>query len=272
MSERASRLVGPLACDEANRHALHQSRRQPREQPLGVRAARFDQQRLVALDGLQRVPREAVGVVGRLDALALQEVVAAVESADGALVENRGLDRRRADGQHADAVRRGLRAQRQRQPDDGVFGRHVAGDLSGRGQPGHRCGVDDVAVALLDHLRVGGGDAVHDAADIHVDDRVPLVEGQQFGVAAPHDARVVEHQVESAGAGDDIVDHRLHRCGVGDVEAGRACPVAERRRRALGGVAVDVGADHVRACADERATQRRADAGSGTGDDCLLAG
>src|SRR4026207_971573 len=40
-------LVGSLACDEANRRALHQPRRQPREQPLAVRAARLDQQRLV---------------------------------------------------------------------------------------------------------------------------------------------------------------------------------------------------------------------------------
>ena len=178
--------------------------------------------------------------IGRLHALALQKVVAADEAADRTLVQNRGLDRRRADAQHADAVRGGLRAQRQRQPDDRVFGHHVAGDLSGRGQPGHRCGVDDVAVALPHHQRVGRGDTVHDTADVHVDDRVPLVEREQFGVAAPHDACVVEHQIQPAGAGDHVVDRRLHRGGVGDVEPGSAsrerraptrCARRRRRRR-----------------------------------------
>ena len=123
-----------------------------------------------------------------------------------------------------------------------------------------------------DHLRVGRGHAVHDAADVHVDDRVPLVERQQFGVAAPDDAGVVEHQVEPAGAVDHVVDRGLHRRGVGDVEpcaTGARAPSA--RRGALRGVAVDVGAHHVGTRADERPAQRRADTRSRAGDDCLLA-
>ena len=82
---------------------------------------------------------------------------------------------------------------------------------------------------------------------------------EQFGVAAPHDACVVEHQVESAGAGDHIVDRRLHRRGVGDVEPGERGASAERRRGALGGVSVDVGADHVGARAGQRPAQGGAD-------------
>jgi hypothetical protein len=43
---------------------------------------------------------------------------------------------------------------------------------------------------------------------------------QQFGVSAPSDSGVVEHQVEPAGAGDDGVDRGLHRSRVGDIEDG----------------------------------------------------
>ncbi len=82
-------------------------------------------------------------------------------------------------------------------------------------------------------------------ADVDVDDRVPLVQRQQFGVTAPADARVVEHQVESAGTADHLVDHRLHGRRIGDVEARGARRLAEPGRGLLRGVAVDVGADDV---------------------------
>ena len=58
-------------------------------------------------------------------ALPLEVVVAAVEAADRALVEDRGVDGRRADRGDADAEGGRLRAQRQRQADDGVLGHHV---------------------------------------------------------------------------------------------------------------------------------------------------
>ena len=90
--------------------------------------------------------------------------------------------------------------------------------------------------------------------------------------AAPGDARVVEHQVEPARAVDDLVDRGLHRGGVGDVEACGPGLRAQRGGGALGGVAVDVGAHHVRARGDQRPAQRRADARTRAGDDRLLAG
>ena len=131
-----------------------------------------------------------------------------------------------------------------------------------------------MAVTLLQHHRIGRRHSVHDAADIDVDDRVPLVQGEQFGVPAPADARVVEHQVQSAGPVHHIVDRLLHRRCVSDVESSRA-----RRTWAgqvLGGACrrgpVDVGAEHVGADGHQCSAQRRADARAGSGDDRLLAG
>ena len=119
-----------------------------------------------------------------------------MEPPDRALVEDRGVHRGRADGGDADAVRGRLGAQRQRQPDHRVLGHDVRRQQPGRHQPAHRGGVDDVAAALADHQRVRRVHAVHDAADVDVDDRVPVVEGELLGLAADADAGVVEQQVE----------------------------------------------------------------------------
>ena len=50
-----------------------------------------------------------------------------------------------------------------------------------------------------------------------------LVQREQFGVAAPDDAGVVEHQIQSARARHHVIDGGLHCGGVGDVEATRGC-------------------------------------------------
>ncbi len=100
---------------------------------------------------------------------------------------------------------------------------------------------------------------MHDAADVHVDDRVPLVQRQQFGVAAPNDAGVVEHQVQPSGTRDDVVDGGLHGSRVGDVEA-RRCRGTRPARLvdgALRRVGVDVGAQHIGTRRDERARTAR---------------
>ncbi len=56
---------------------------------------------------------------------------------------------------------------------------------------------------------------------------------------------------------DHAVDRGLHGGRIGDVEASR--PGAERCRGRRGGVAVDVGAEHLGAGGHQRAAQRRAD-------------
>ena len=126
-------------------------------------------------------------------------------------------------------------------------------------------------MALPHHQGVRRGDTVNDAADVDVDDRVPLVQRQQLGVPAPHDARVVEHQVEPACSIDDLVDGGLHRRRVGDVKARRTGVGAKRRCGAFGGVAVDVGAHHGGTRTHKRSAQRRPDARARAGDDRLLA-
>jgi len=126
-------------------------------------------------------------------------------------------------------------------------------------------------VALPQHQRVGRGDTVHDAADVDVDDRVPLVQREQLGVPTPHDARVVEHQVEPARTIDHLVDGGLHRRRVGDIEPCGTGVRPQRRGGMFGSIAVDIGADHRRIRAHQRPAQRRADARARPGDDRLLA-
>lgn len=98
---------------------------------------------------------------------------------------------------------------------------------------------------------------------------VQLVQREQFGVTAPRDAGVVEHQVETSGARDDVVDDGLDRGDVGHVKMGPAG--AERCRRALRAVTVDIGADDVGACSHQRPAQCGADARARAGDDGLFA-
>jgi hypothetical protein len=104
-----------------------------------------------------------------------------MEKADMPLVEDRGVHRGGAQDGHADALRGCLGAQGDREADDGVLGHHVAGDQAGRHEATHRGGVHDLATrgsggGLLDHEGVRRGHPVHDAADVDVDDRVPLLE------------------------------------------------------------------------------------------------
>jgi hypothetical protein len=126
-------------------------------------------------------------------------------------------------------------------------------------------------VALPDHHRVRGGDAVDDAADVHVDDGVPLGDRQVLGLAAERDAGVVEHEVQPALALGDVGHERLDGGGVGDVErhrdrrAGPGGPGRGARR----GVAVQVGAADGDTVADQRAHERAADPRAAAGDDRL---
>src|SRR4029077_18978075 len=98
----------------------------------------------------------------------------------------------------------------------------------------------DVPVALPHHQGVRRGDTVYDTADVDVDDRVPLVQRQQLGVAAPYDAGIVEHQVEPPCSIDDLVDGGLHCRRVGDVEPRGTGVGAERCVGGFGGGAGDV--------------------------------
>ncbi len=259
-------LPAALLGDEPDRGPLHEPGRESADPPGDPRCPRGDQHRLVAAYGVEHLGRQDVGVQRSAYALALEVVVAPVEQPDLALVQQGRLHGRRADHGHAHPLGRGLRAERQREPDHGVLGHHVARDQPGRHQSAHRRGVDDASVPLPHHQRVRRGDAVHHTADVHVDQGVPLLEAEVLGLAAEGDAGVVEHQVQPSLAGDDVVDQGLDRPGVGDVHLhrpGLARPGHRRRGPGRGGE-VQVGDGRPHSCSDQRADQRCPHAGAAT--------
>ena len=138
-----------VRCLSTNRdsHPVEQAGRQAREKPCHAGLTGCDQEGLVAFDRPQRIGGQLVRAIERLTALAHLIELAAVEIAEPALVQDRGVHRGRADRQHADPVADRLGAQRQRQPDDRVLGHHIAGDPARGRQARHRGGVDDVAAA-----------------------------------------------------------------------------------------------------------------------------
>ncbi len=69
-----------------------------------------------------------------------------------------------------------------------------------------------------DHDRVGRLDAVDHAAQVHVDDVVPVVEGERVDLAADPDTGVVEQIVDAPGRLDHVGDGAFERSGVTHVE------------------------------------------------------
>src|SRR5439155_20860973 len=90
-----------------------------------------------------------------------------------ALQERRPNDSR-TDHAHPDASRRSLDPQRIRECEDGVLRGTVARHERRRYEALDRCGVDDVAESLCEHLAIRRRDAVDDPAEIHVDDATPV--------------------------------------------------------------------------------------------------
>ena len=120
-----------------------------------------------------------------------------------------------------------------------------------------------------DHHRVRRVHAVDDAADVDVDDRVPVVE-RELLVSPPMLMPALLNIRSSAPcAGGHVRDQRRDGGRVGDVQRDRprrARP-GHRRDRRRGGVEVEVRADDVGAGGDQRPRQRRPDPGAGAGDD-----
>ena len=79
-----------------------------------------------------------------------------------------------------------------------------------------------------DHSRVAGRDTVHDAEQVDLDRRAPVVERERARLAADGDARVVEQVVEPAVAFVDIGHRPLDRARIAHVE--RECLAAPGRQ------------------------------------------
>ncbi len=184
------------------------------------------------------------------------------------LLEQRGVDRARAQGVHADALAGELHAQFAGHGEDAALGGRV-GDLGGgRAHPRHEGrGVDDGAPALAAHVRDGGLAAQVDGGEVDLLDPLPgLQAGLQDGVVVGRgDAGVVEGDVDAAVGVVRRLEQRLDLLGVGDVDLDE-----EPADLVGGGFAagfVDVGADDLRALGGEAAGGGEADAAAGSGDD-----
>jgi hypothetical protein len=179
----------------------------------------------------------------------------------GLLVHQIGLDEARA--QDARAHRRAqceLEEEALAESDHGVLRGEVRGDARRRAEAGHRCGVDDVADALLLHDRQRGTDPVDDTEQIDVDHPAPEVHRIGPRITDATDPRVVEHDVHRPellegvldervhlGLGGGVADHRGDRCAV----LGQASlDVAQLRR-------VDVGEEHAHALVRSAPRRRR---------------
>jgi hypothetical protein len=94
-----------------------------------------------------------------------------------------------------------------------------------------------VPATLVPHHGQGGGDAVEDAADVHVDHPVPLLDSQRRERRKRHHPGVVDDHVDPAPAFPGGGHEGPHVGGVGDVQA------AERRVAAAAAAAAAVRGD-----------------------------
>ena len=90
--------------------------------------------------------------------------------------------------------------------------RRVAGAVAARERPrkdpGDRRRVDDVARALGDHDRVDGLDAKCEAAKIHIEHVVPVLDAVVLDQAAHGDTRVVKEVIDASRPLDNSIGRR----------------------------------------------------------------
>ena len=106
------------------------------------------------------------------------------------------------------------------------------------------------------------------ALEVHREDAVVLLFRRVEHEAVGDDRGVVDHHVEVALVGDDLVDQRLHVGAAGDVELHRRGAVAvapDDRCGVGGGGEVDVGAHHGGAGLGEAGGDGAAEAPAGAG-------
>ncbi len=144
-----------------------------------------------------------------------------------------------------------------------MFGGNVGGQVRRGQQPSQRRGVDDVAVALGDHVRQGRLDAVDDATQVDIDAAVPMRNGEVERVTAHTDAGVIEDHVQAAVLGYGLVDHGCHGIGIADIQfdarrPDEPWPRQLRSERCHTGC-VDVGEDQIDPLVGKGASERSPD-------------
>ena len=111
--------------------------------------------------------------------------------------------------------------------------------------------------------------AVHDAPEVDVHEPLEVGIGHGLDRRSQGHPGVVEHQVDRAVLGDDLVGPRVHGVAIGDVDARarhlHARPLAEGDGLGQADV-VDIAQREVRAPARQLLSERASDAGTGAGD------
>ncbi|MNR18786.1 hypothetical protein D3C85_1355330 [compost metagenome] len=163
-----------------------------------------------------------------------------------------------------------LHRRRLGQPNHGVLGR-VVGRRSGQhGQAQRRCGVDDHAATLAQHLRDGELHPQPYRLEVDSDDLVELLLGNlsRQGIAAA-DAGIVEHHVQTSPTLDTGSDQVLHLRRLSHVDRAEGHHGALRFQFGQYPLAlerIDIGQHDPRALSGEGTGNRLANARCGSGD------
>lgn len=183
-------------------------------------------------------------------------------------LEQRGVDRPRAQGVDPDPVAGELHPQLARHRQDPALGRGVRDLRGGRAHPGHEGRrVDDGALALGAHIGDRRLAAEEHGGQVGLLHPPPgLQAGVQDGVVVRRgDPRVVERDVDRTVGVERGLEEGVHLLGVGDVGT-------DEEPGGLGGdglaaLLVHIGADDVRALGGQPPGGGQADAAAGSGDD-----
>src|SRR5712692_9733685 len=226
----------------------------------------------------QHLARDERGLVGAEEAYRSGDVLRPAETAErrvgqdhapyvlGQHVGQRRLDVARSDCVRPHAARRQLAGQRLREPDDARLRRRVVRLPRIAVEADDAGHVDDRPAALAHHPAGGSAAGVEDAAEVRVENCVPVLVRHPRDQPVPRQARVVDEDVQVAG----FLDQACRLVRVGDV--GLDCAAADLRGEGLRLVrARAVADDDLCACSCQLGRDRAADPARGAGDERELA-
>src|SRR5579859_5814857 len=122
------------------------------------------------------------------------------------------------DDRNANVVGAQLFGDRVAQSVQAPFRRAIRGLVGQRVLAGQRRDVDDVSAARLDHQRRKAADAEVNAAQVRVEDEVPVLRRELMQrTRRAADAGVVDQNVDTLEDALDALGHRFHRTQIGDV-------------------------------------------------------
>ncbi len=213
---------------------------------------------------------DLLGLAHPPDRLLRDHLRAPFGRAPGEAIHHRRVDVAGADGVDADVLRGVVEGRRLGEADHAVLRGGVRGAALDADDPCARGRVDDRAAALLEDQRNLVLHAQEDAAEVDVDDPVPLLLVVLRGRSRlPRlDARVVEGEVQPPESLNGLGQGRLHVLGPRHVAPDGERPPAlllDQAGRLLVALLGHVGGHHAGPLAGERQRRRAADAARGPG-------